>query len=136
MNIPEDYNEYIDEEMENLGIKLLQSETSLYPNDYRYDPFGDDLKDPDDYELLKIIKSRNPLKLYTAILINILNNELFIEVNFGTINQKIYHDDTKLKLYKSKEVLDKNQREQFYRFHKNKIEKKFSKFYFMWIYLM
>ena len=65
-----------------------------------------------DYKLVKIERSSNPKKKYDAILEN-KDNGRIKRMSFGSRPMEQYRDSTKLKLYKSKDHLDKNRKKAF-----------------------
>ena len=113
---------------------IMEPKNIIEPNDYYYDPFDNGLN-PKLYELVGIEKSSSPLKMYKAVLIHKVLDKKIV-VDFGNKFQSIYRDRTILKLYKDKEKLNEEQKSNFYRFHKKKINKKFSEFYFVFTFLM
>ena len=65
-----------------------------------------------EYKFLRYEKSTNPKKKYDAILEN-KDNSRIKRMSFGSRPMEQYRDSTKLKLYKSKDHLDKNRKKAF-----------------------
>lgn len=106
----------------------------ITPNDYYYNPFYNDI-DSDNWELIHIKKSDNPIRMYKAEIKNTYTKEI-IYVYFGGKYQKIFKDKTKYKLYKKNELLTLKQRAQYYINCESKIKKKYSTHYLVWKFLM
>jgi len=65
-----------------------------------------------EYKLVKIQKSTDPKKKYDAVLENKQTGRIKV-MSFGSRPMQQYRDSTKLKLYKSKDHLDKNRKKAF-----------------------
>ena len=91
------------------------------------------IKNPNDYEFVKFIKSNSKNKKYDAILKNKKTNR-FKTVPFGDKRYQHYKD-TALGIYSNLNHLDKKRRRSFRNRHYNNSKNKFSSGYFSYYYL-
>lgn len=76
------------------------------------------MSSPTNYKLIEIVKSSNPSKKYSAILLN-KNTGREKVVNFGARGYEHYKDSTPVKAYSSKDHLDPERRRRYMLRHHN-----------------